>query len=82
MERASGQRCGGDVNIAPAFRIALYEDLMQELAKSRKFKPVFRSGYRNADGVPDLLILRTTVESFTQGVRPGGPSPLLAESQN
>jgi hypothetical protein len=72
----------GDVNIAPAFRIAIYEDLMQELAKSRKFKPVFRSGDRNADGVPDLLILRTTVESLTQGVRPGGPSPLLAEPQN
>ena len=68
-----------DVNIAPAFRIAIYDDLMQELAKSRKFNPVFRSGDGNADGVPDLLILRTTVESLTQGVRPGGPSTLLAD---
>jgi hypothetical protein len=57
----------GDVNIAPAFRIAIYENLLQDLAKSRQFKQVLRSGDRNADVLPDLLILRTTVESFTQG---------------
>jgi hypothetical protein len=57
----------GDVNIAPAFRIAIYENLLQELAKSRRFKQVLRGGDRNAESVPDLLILRTTVESFTQG---------------
>ena len=57
----------GDVNIAPAFNIAIYENLLQELAKRRQFKQVLRSGDRNADGVPDLLILKTTVESFTEG---------------
>ena len=57
----------GDVNIAPAFRVAIYENLLQELAKSKRFKQVLRSGDRNADGVPNLLIVKTTVESFTEG---------------
>jgi hypothetical protein len=57
----------GDVNIAPAFRIAIYENLLQELAKTKQFKQVLRSGDRNADGIPDLLILKTTIESFTEG---------------
>jgi hypothetical protein len=57
----------GDVNIAPAFRIAIYENLLQEFAKRKQFKQVFRSGDRNAGGVLDLLILKTTVESYTAG---------------
>lgn len=57
----------GDVNIAPAFKIAIYENLLHELAKRKQFKQVLRSGDHNADGVPDLLILKTTVESFTEG---------------
>jgi hypothetical protein len=57
----------GDVNIAPAFRIAIYENLLQEFAKRKQFKQVFRSGDRKAGGVQDLLILKTTVESYTEG---------------
>jgi hypothetical protein len=57
----------GDVNIAPAFRIAIYENLLQELARTKQFKQVLRSGDRNANGVPDLLILKTTVQSFAEG---------------
>jgi hypothetical protein len=57
----------GDVNIAPAFRIAIYENLLQELAKRKQFKQVLRSGDHNADGLPNLLILKTTVESYTEG---------------
>ena len=57
----------GDVNIAPAFRIAIYENVLQELAKTKQFKQVLRSGDRNADGVPELLILKTTLEAFTEG---------------
>jgi hypothetical protein len=57
----------GDVNIEPAFRIAIYENLLQELAKTKQFKDVFRSGERTADGVPDVLVLKTTVERYTPG---------------
>jgi hypothetical protein len=57
----------GDVNIGPAFRIAIYENLLKELTGTKQFKQVLRSGDRTANGVPDLLILKTTVESYTEG---------------
>jgi len=34
----------GDVTLEPAFRVAIYENLLQELAKTRRFKEVFRNG--------------------------------------
>jgi hypothetical protein len=57
----------GDVILEPAFRIAIYENLLQELAKSKRFKEVFRSGDRNARDIADLLILKTTVQKYTPG---------------
>ena len=56
----------GDVNIEPAFRAAIYENLLVELAKTKQFKQVFRGGDRNASG-PGLLILKTTVQKYTPG---------------
>lgn len=57
----------GDVNLDPAFRAAIYENLVSELDKTKQFKRVFRSGDRNATGLQDLLILKTTVQSYTPG---------------
>jgi len=57
----------GDVSIEPAFRVAIYENLLDELAQTKKFKQVLRSGNRNANGHPDLLILKTTVEEYKPG---------------
>jgi hypothetical protein len=57
----------GDVNLEPAFRVAIYENLLDELAKMKHFKQVFRSGDRNATGLVDLLILKTTVQNYTPG---------------
>ena len=57
----------GNIPIGPAFTAAIYENLLDELGKSKKFKEVFRSGDRNANGLPDLLILKTTVEAYTAG---------------
>jgi hypothetical protein len=57
----------GDVNIEPAFRVAIYESLLDELAKTKHFKQVLRQSDRNAGGVPDLLILKTTVQHYTPG---------------
>src|SRR5277367_4176898 len=56
----------GDVTIEPAFRVAIYENLIEEFAKTKQFKDVFRSGDRSATG-PSLLILKTTVQSYTPG---------------
>ena len=57
----------GDVNIEPAFQVAIYENLLDELAKTKEFKQVFRSGDRHAGDAPDLLILKTTIQSYTPG---------------
>lgn len=57
----------GDVNLDPAFRVAIYENLLQELVKTKQFKQVFRTGDREAGGLQDLLILKTKVQSFTPG---------------
>jgi hypothetical protein len=57
----------GDVNLDPAFRAAIYENLVIELAKKKRFKQVLRSGDRNANGLHDLLILKTIVQSYTPG---------------
>jgi hypothetical protein len=56
----------GDVNIEPAFRVAIYENLLVELAKTMQFKQVFRLGDRNSSG-PEVLVLKTTVQKYTPG---------------
>ena len=57
----------GDVNIGPDFKVAIYENLLKELARTKRYERVFRDGDRNANGVHNLLILKTTVESYTAG---------------
>jgi hypothetical protein len=56
-----------NVTIERSFTDATYENLLQELAKTKHFKEVFRSGDRNAKEVPRLLILKTTVQAYTPG---------------
>ena len=57
----------GDVGLDPSFGAAIYENLLEELTNTEQFKEVFRSGDRNANGVPGLLILKTTVQKYTPG---------------
>jgi hypothetical protein len=57
----------GGSQIAPEFKIAIYENLLTELTKAKQFSAVLRSGDSSANGVPNLLILKTTVESYTPG---------------
>jgi hypothetical protein len=57
----------GDLEIAHSFQAAIYENLLKELNKTKQFKQVFRDGDRNASGVPNLLVLQTTVEKYTPG---------------
>jgi hypothetical protein len=57
----------GDVGLEPSFGAAIYESLLEELAKTEQFKRLFRSGDRNANDVPSLLILKTTVQKYTPG---------------
>ena len=57
----------GDINIEPAFRVAIYESLLDELIKTKEFKQVLRDGDRTAEDLQDLVILKSTVESYTPG---------------
>jgi hypothetical protein len=57
----------GDVDIEPAFRVAIYENLVDEFGKTKRFQQVFRDSDRTTSAVPNLLILKTTVQKYTAG---------------
>jgi hypothetical protein len=57
----------GDINIEPSFRVAIYENLVDELIKTKEFQQVLRDGDRTAEGLPHILILKSTVENYTPG---------------
>ena len=57
----------GEVNMEASFQIAIYENLVDELNKTKRFGQVFRDGDHRAAGIPNLLTLKTTVEKYTPG---------------
>jgi len=56
-----------NLDIAHSFQLAIYENLLEELNKTKKFKAVLREGDRKASEAPSLLILKTTVVKYTPG---------------
>jgi hypothetical protein len=57
----------GQMDLAPSFQVAIYENLLQELNKTKRFKQVLREGDSKAGELPNLLILKTTVVKYTRG---------------
>jgi len=57
----------GDLDLAHSFQVAIYENLLEELNKTKRFKQVLRAGDSKASELPDLLILKTTVVKYTPG---------------
>jgi hypothetical protein len=57
----------GDVQIPAEFRYAVYERLVERMRTSGVFQKVYRMGDHSADGVPDLVILHTKVDTFKEG---------------
>ena|SRR5271155_4850090 len=57
----------GDVSLDPSFESALHKNLLKELAKTKRFKEVLLKGDRNSNDVPDLLILKMTVQEYAPG---------------
>ena len=57
----------GNLDLAYSFQIAIYENLVEELNKTKRFQRVFRDGDLKASEVPNLLVLKTTVEKYTPG---------------
>ena len=62
-----GQVDAGNLELAYSFQIAIYENLVEELKKTKQFQQVFRDGDLKASEVPNLLVLKTTVEKYTPG---------------
>jgi hypothetical protein len=61
-------RIDSKVDGVPAeFSAAIYENLLDQLGKSGKFLQIVRSGDKRAANMPNLLVLKTTVEKFQQG---------------
>jgi hypothetical protein len=48
-------------------RVSMYENLMLQLNKTKKFQHVYRSGDRTAADAPDLVVLRLIPEAFKPG---------------
>ncbi len=57
----------GNLDLDSSFQIAIYENLVEELKKTKRFLQVFREGDLNSSDVPNLLVLKTTVEKYTPG---------------
>lgn len=57
----------GDQGVSHAFQVAIYENLVQELNKTKQFTQVLRERDRKASQAPNLLILKTTVVKYAPG---------------
>ena len=57
----------GNLDLSDSFQIAIYENLVAELNKTKQFEQVFRDGDVRAGEFPNLLVLKTTVEKYTPG---------------
>ena len=57
----------GNLDLSYSFQAAIYENLVVELDKTKQFQQVFRDGDPKASEVPNLLVLKTTVEKYTPG---------------
>jgi hypothetical protein len=57
----------GNLDLSYSFQIAIYENLVDEMNKTKRFEQVFRDGDLRTAGLPNLLMLKTTVEKYTPG---------------
>jgi hypothetical protein len=57
----------GDLDLPHSFQVAIYENLLEELKKTKRFKYVLREGDSKARENSDLLILKTMVVKYTPG---------------
>ena len=57
----------GDLDVAYSFQVAIYENLVQELNKTKQFKQILREGDSKASQIPDLLILKAIVLRYKPG---------------
>lgn len=56
-----------DVRLPAEFQMSMYEHVVEEVSKTKRFEHVYRDGDHDAAGAPDLVTLRCTVTGFKQG---------------
>ncbi len=56
-----------EIKLPAEFQISLYENLIQQLQKKSGLQHIYRDGDHNADGVPGLIVLHSTVRGFKKG---------------
>jgi hypothetical protein len=56
-----------DTNVPAEFQVALYENVIQQLQNKLSQVRVYRDGDRNAADIPDLVVLHSSVRTFTRG---------------
>src|SRR5215469_9606490 len=57
----------GNIDLDYSFQMAIYENLVEEVNKTGRFQQVFRDGDHGVSEIPNLLVLKTTVEQYTPG---------------
>jgi len=56
-----------EVKLPIEFQLALYENLIEQMQKAKKFQHVYRDGDTAAANATDLVILHSNVYGFTKG---------------
>jgi hypothetical protein len=56
-----------DVKLPAEFQMSLYENVIEQLDKTRRFQHVYRDGETSAMSAPELVTLHCTVTGFKQG---------------
>jgi hypothetical protein len=56
-----------EVTLPLAFQLALYENMIEQVEKTKKFEHVYRDGDHAAANAPDLVTLHSNVYGFKQG---------------
>lgn len=56
-----------EVNLPLPFQVALYENMIEQVEKTKKFQHVYREGDHAAMDAPDLVVLHSNVYGFKKG---------------
>jgi hypothetical protein len=56
-----------EVTLPLPFQLSLYENMVEQVEKTKKFEHVYRDGDHAAVDAPDLVILHSNVYGFKQG---------------
>jgi len=63
----------GNLDLAYSFQVAIYENLVDELNKTKQFQQVFRDGDLRAVALPNLLVLKNkSLRNTRRAAKRGG----------